>query len=201
MTSNSGGRVRTEPRPAHGRAAGACSAAALRLVLPVVLAIVLAVVLPLAGCGVYGTRPGSLPSHIRTISIPTFENLTTQAGLDDEITRAVVDRFVADNNLRVVGEPEADAVLSGAVTRYENAVFGFTGNVQAEEYRVSITISCRLFDKEKNREIWQDEQLTKTANYYVVEVPGQPAQTEVDGRQEAVQKISDEIFSRTVDVW
>lgn len=155
----------------------------------------------LLGCGVYSTRPGQLPSHIKTVAIPTFENRTTQAGLDEEITKSVIDRFVADNNLRVVGEPEADAVLSGAVRTYQNAVFGFTANVQAEEYRVSIAVSCRLFDKVKNREIWRDDGLTKTANYYVVEVPGQPAKTEIDGRQEAIQKIADEILARTVDVW
>jgi outer membrane lipopolysaccharide assembly protein LptE/RlpB len=200
MTSSSGGRVRTSAR--RGATAPFPGLLAFRLgLLAPLLAPALALSLASSGCGVYSTRPGSLPSHIRTIAIPTFENLTTQAGLDDEITRSIVDRFVADNNLRVVGEPEADAVLTGSVSRYDNAVFGFTGNVQAEEYRVSITVSCRLFDKAKNREIWHDENLTKTANYYVVEVPGQPAQTEIDGRQEAIQKISDEILSRTVDVW
>ena len=184
MTRNSGEPARTRVRAA---AFGAAAAILLALGIP--------------GCGVYGTRPGNLPSHIRTIAIPTFENRTTQAGLDEEITKSVVDRFVADNNLRVVGEPEADAVLTGAVVRYENSVFGFTADVRAEEYRVSLTVSCRLYDRAKNRELWRDENLTKTTNYYVVEVPGQPAQTEVDGRTEAVKKISDEILSRTVDVW
>jgi hypothetical protein len=135
------------------------------------------------------------------VAILTFENATTQAGLDQDISEAVVNRFVADNNLRVVREAEANAILSGAVVRYENAVFGFTGSVQAEEYRVSITVSCRFFDKVKNREIWRDESLTKTSNYYVVDVPGQDAKTEVDGRQEAIQKIADEILQRTVSAW
>ena len=155
----------------------------------------------LAGCGVYGTTPGQLPGHIKTISIPTFENLTTQVGLDQEVTQAIVDRFVADNNLRVVDENDANAVLSGAVTRYSNAIFGFTGNVEAEQYRVTVTISVRMFDKVKNREIWKDEGLSRTSNYYVVEVAGQPAQDETTGRNRAIQKLVDEVISRTVDTW
>jgi len=41
----------------------------------------------------------------------------------------------------------------------------------------------------------------KSANYYVQDVPGQKAQTELDGRQEAINKISDEILSRSVEGW
>jgi outer membrane lipopolysaccharide assembly protein LptE/RlpB len=154
-----------------------------------------------SSCGVYSTTPGSLPGHIKTISIPTFENLTNEVNLEQEVSHAVVDRFVADNNLRVVNEAEADAVLTGAVIGYKNAIFGFTANVVAEEYRVSVTVSVKLFDKVKNREIWRDENMIKTWNYYVQDVPGQVAQDERTGRSEAILKIADEILSKTVDTW
>jgi outer membrane lipopolysaccharide assembly protein LptE/RlpB len=153
------------------------------------------------GCGIYSTNPGNLPPHIKTIAIPTFENLTTEVGLEQEISEAVTDRFVADNNLRVVDEDEADAVLTGAVIGYKNAIFGFTANVVAEEYRVSVTVSTKLFDKTKNREVWREENLTRTWNYYVQDVPGQVAQDERTGRTQAIAKIADEILSKTVDVW
>ena len=53
----------------------------------------------------------------------------------------------------------------------------------------------------KNREIWSEPDLVKTANYFVVDVPGQTAQTELDGRKEAIAKIADEILSRSVEGW
>src|SRR4029453_815326 len=84
----------------------------------------------LPGCGVYSTSPGVLPGHITTIAIPAFENRTVQGGLDEEITQAVITRFVEDNHLRVVSESEANALLTGAVTDYKNTVFGFTGREQ-----------------------------------------------------------------------
>ena len=55
-------------------------------------------------------------------------------------------------------------------------------------------------DQVKNREIWSDE-IIKTANYYVQPVPGQDAKTELDGRKEAIQKLADEILSRSIESW
>src|SRR5262249_39247655 len=133
--------------------------------------------------------------------IPAFENRTVRAGLDQEVTQAVINRFVGDNHLKVIGEGEADAVLTGAVVDYKNVVFGFTGREQAQEYRVSITVAVRLLDKVKNRELWRDDALLKTQNYYVVQVPGQVAQDETSGRSDAIKKIADEILSRTIENW
>jgi hypothetical protein len=53
----------------------------------------------------------------------------------------------------------------------------------------------------KNREIWADENLVRTANYYVQDVPGQSARTELDGRKEAITKLADEIITRSVQGW
>jgi Lipopolysaccharide-assembly len=124
-----------------------------------------------------------------------------QVGLDQEITEAVITRFVADNHLRVVAESEANALLTGVVTDYKNTVFGFTGREQAQEYRVTISVAVRLMDKVKNRELWRDENMVKTQNYYVISMPGQTAQDEVSGRQEAIRKIADEILTRTIENW
>src|SRR5262245_12560467 len=90
-------------------------------------------------CGVYSTNPGVLPGHIKTLAVPAFENRTVQVGLDQEITEAVITRFVEDNHLRIVAESEANALLTGVVTDYKNTVFGFTGREQAQEYRVTIS--------------------------------------------------------------
>ena len=109
-------------------------------------------------------------------------------------------RFVRDNHLRIVDEKSANAVLRGRVTQYKNAVFGFSGSAQANEYRVTIGVQVTFKDLVKNRELWSD-QVVKSANYYVQDVPGQTAKTDVDGRKEAIEKIADEILSRSVEGW
>lgn len=153
------------------------------------------------GSCAYTTSTALLPSHLKTVAIPVFENATTEYTLEQELTQAVIDRFVQDNHLKVVDERSANAVLRGKITQYRNTVFGFSTAVQAQEYRVTIQLSVSFKDQVKNRELWHDDDLIKTVNYFVVDVPGQRARTELDGRKEAIQKIADEILSRSVEGW
>ena len=151
------------------------------------------------GCA-YGTSTALLPPHLKTVAIPVFENQTTEYTLDREITDAVIRRFVADNHLRVVDQRAANSVIRGRITSYHNSVFGISPVSRAEEYRVSIGIAVTFKDLVKNREIWSEE-IIKTANYYVADVPGDTAKTELDGRKEAIERIADEILSRSIESW
>jgi hypothetical protein len=156
--------------------------------------------LPCGACA-YGVRTSSLPPHLKSVAVPVFENGTTEYTLEQDITDAVIQRFVQDNQLKVADERTATAVLRGKVIFYRNTVFGFSDPTLASEYRVTIGVSVVFKDQIKNREIWADDNIVKTANYYVQDVPGQPAQTEIDGRRAAILKIADEILNRTVQGW
>ncbi|HET7225910.1 MAG TPA: LptE family protein [Candidatus Eisenbacteria bacterium] len=166
----------------------------------IVTSIVAAAGLLGGGCA-YTTSTALLPSHIHTVAIPTFENATTEYTLEQTLTEAVVKRFVQDNHLKLVDEKSADAVIQGRITAYRNAVFGISDITHAQEYRVTITCAVVFKDQVRNRELWNEPNMVKTANYYVVDVPGQKAKTELDGRQEAIDKIADEILSRSVEGW
>jgi len=157
-------------------------------------------VLTLGSCA-YSTSTANLPPHLRTISIPAFENQTSETSLQQELTDAVVNRFVTDNHLKVVDERSANSVLRGVIRSYRNSVFGISADTRSEEYRVTIEVSVTFKDLVKNREVWKDEGLVKTSNYYVQTVPGQEAKTELDGRKAAIAKIADEILSCTVESW
>src|SRR5262245_17626217 len=155
----------------------------------------------LAGGCAYTTNTALLPSHLKTVAIPVFENGTTEYTLEQEVTDAVIARFVADNHLKVVDERSANSVIKGRITLYKNAVFGFNQAAQAQEYRVTIATSVVFKDLIKNRELWNDQNLIKTSNYYVVNTPGDTARTELDGRKGAIAKLADEIVTRSVEGW
>ena len=158
------------------------------------------VALACASCG-YTASPALLPPHLKTVAIPVFENGTPEVQLEQEITDAVIQRFVKDNHLKIVDEKSATAVVRGKVTDYKNAVYGFSANTSTSNaYRVSITVQVTFKDLVKNRELWNGE-ILKSSIYYVQPVPGQEVKTELDGRKEAVDKIADEILSRSVEGW
>jgi hypothetical protein len=159
----------------------------------------LAFALALGSCA-YSTSTALLPPHLKTVAVPMFENETPEFTLDREITDAVINRFVNDNHLRVVDERSANSVIRGKVVDYRNSVFGISPVSRAQEYRVTIGVRVVFKDLVKNRELWSDD-LVKTANYYVTDVPGDSARTEVDGRRAAIAKLADEILSRSIESW
>ena len=152
-----------------------------------------------AGCG-YTVR-SALPSHLKTLAIPSFGNNTVEFGLSDDITQSLVSGFLADRHLRIVQERDADAVLRGTVVAYKNQVFGYTSQERATEYEIVLTVQVTFRDMVKNHDLWKEDALTIRTTYNVVPVGSQPARTETDGRNEVIQKLTDQIVSRTVQGW
>jgi len=165
-----------------------------------IAATALGLALVAGGCS-YSPNPTAFPTHLSTIAVPVFQNRTTQPALEEQVTQAVVDRFIKNSRLRVVGEDQADLVITGAISTYKNAVFGFNAREQAQEYQVIVTVSVTAKDRVKNRELWKDDNLTRTSNYFVVATGGQPAKTEADGRTDAVDKLAEAVLNRTVETW
>jgi outer membrane lipopolysaccharide assembly protein LptE/RlpB len=159
----------------------------------------LAVAVGLAGCG-YTVR-SALPSHLKTLAIPVFGNNTVESGLADEVTRALVEAFVQDRHLKLVQERDADAVLRGTIVAYRNQVFGYTSQERATQYEIVLTVQIAFRDMIKNRDVWKEDALSARTTYNVVPVGTQPAQTELDGRTDAIKKLADQIVSRTVQGW
>ena len=151
------------------------------------------------GCG-YTVR-SALPSHLKTLAIPVFVNNTVEFALADDITQAMVAGFLADRHLRIVQERDADAVLRGTVAAYRNQVFGYTSTERATEYEIVLTVQVSFRDMIKNRDVWKEDALTVRTTYNVVPVGTEPAKTEADGRKDVIQKLTDQIVSRTVQGW
>ena len=160
----------------------------------------LVLMIVLAGCS-YSPNPNPVSSHAGTIAIPVFQNRTTQPALEEEVTTAVVNRIIQGSKLRVVPEGEADLIVQGAVVGYKNAVFGFNATEKAEEYQVAVSLAVTVRDRVKNREVWRDDQLIRTANYFVVQVGSQPPGTEDEGRASAVDKLAEAVLNKTVETW
>lgn len=150
-----------------------------------------------AGC--YTFNPSAIPSHIKTLSIPTAENKTLEASLAEELTTDLTDRFVRDNTLKVV-QSDADAVLEATITGYENRVFGFTSNQVADQYIVILTVDMTLRDRVKNKEIWSQTGMVGRQAYSVSGTGG-GITSEEEARKAAMKQVVDAAISRTVEGW
>ena len=174
------------PRANLGRNRGATAALAAALIVG-------------AGCGY--TVSSVLPAHIRTIAIPTFANNTVEHALADDVTQSLINGFLADRRLRLERERDADSVLRGTVLAYRNRVYAYTSQEVATQYEIILAVKIVLRDQVKNRDVWKEDEMIVRTTYSVVAVGSTPAQTETDGRKDVIQKLTDQIVSRTVQGW
>ena len=169
------------------------------------------IILCLSGCG-YTTKT-LLPEHIKTIYIDNFKNSINIAaeitnkrpyklyspGLENQVTRAIADRFTFDGNLKVVkSREEADAVLSGELLEYTKEPLRYDQNDEVTEYRVRVVVSVKFLDLKDNKIIWQDGQFGGESNQ---RTEGSLVKTEQAAIDEAVTDLARRVIEKTIEVW
>ncbi|MFQ5896623.1 MAG: LPS assembly lipoprotein LptE [Candidatus Methylomirabilia bacterium] len=151
----------------------------------------------LGGCG-YGLR-GTLPSHLRTVAVPVFVNRTSEPGVENFITRAVIEAFSSSGRLRVVPPERADSLLEGEIVGYRVEALAFDPQANVREYRLWLTLNLEFRDLRKNTVLWRHEGIQERADF---RVPGQVAVTiarEETALREAAVIIGREIVNRAVN--
>ncbi len=121
----------------------------------------------LNGCGY---KMGStLPSNIKTISIPTFKNLTPEPGVEMSITNEIINQFQIDGSVTVVEDEEADIRLEGEILEYRREPLRFTGQDFREvtEYRLRLIVRLTLIDVKTNQPIWSTRKVEGETTYFV----------------------------------
>ncbi len=158
------------------------------MICPAVLLAVLAV-----GCGVYTFNPKG-KSSIKSIAVQRFDNQTPEYGLADQMTDLVIDAFISDGNLNVVSVENADAVLTGVLTRYERKPYQYDENDVVTSYSVDMVFEVSLRNPKDDSEIWK-ETMTQRGIYQVA------TETEDDGRHRAIQLLVEAVINKTTKSW
>lgn len=169
-------------------------------------------VLNLVGCG-YTVRSFVNPD-VKTIYIEPFVNkidITSETSenskyktyfplLEAKITRAVVDRFIFDGNLRI-GKPDtADTTLKGELVNYAKDPLRYqsSDNSTVEEYRLSITVNISLIERKENKVLWAENNFTGDTTYFT---SGSSAKSEETALSDTVKDLARRIVERTIEEW
>jgi outer membrane lipopolysaccharide assembly protein LptE/RlpB len=149
------------------------------------------------GCG-YSLR-GNLPDHLKTVSVPVFRNLTTEAGAESTITSAVVNAFTSNGRLKVASLDEADSVLDGEITGYQVQSLTYDSKLNLRSYRLTVTMNVRFRDLRRTEMLWQQEGLVEEVSF---DVTGQVSDTisrEEGAVKQAALEIGRKIVGHAVD--
>lgn len=152
-------------------------------------------ILILAGCG-YQLQP-QLPVGALKIAIPTFDNQTFQYGLAETLTNSVVEQFLLDGRLKVVGEKEADLILRGKITQYLKETLSEV-SMDLTEYRVRLEVSVALISTKDGKALWE-KKVEEATTYTPTE--GGEVQTESDAVRETGRKIAKDLVNLVMEGW
>lgn len=131
------------------------------------LAVVLMAAAAHAGCGYALAGRGSfLPSYIRTVGVPQFENRTATARIEQVLTEKVRVEFIGRGRYTIRPDTVgADAALTGEIAEFSVQPVGFTEQQLASRYLFTVIMRVRFTDTRTNEVLWSDDALRFTAEY------------------------------------
>jgi len=164
----------------------------------------------LAGCG-YTTR-SMISNKFRTIYIASFANKIditkeTDVGnkykiyrpyLETDISKAVINKFLLDGNLKITKEEAADLVLRGELVDFRKDPLRYSDSDEVEEYRVNLVVNLTLWDKKDDKLVWEEKNFTGDTSYFTT---GSSAKSEATAINDAITDLARRIVERTVEQW
>ncbi len=165
----------------------------------------------LGGCG-YSTH-SAFVSQYRTIYVEPFINKvdftqekyiankyrTYKPLLETDVTRAVVDRYLFDGNLKPVPMENARLILKGEVTQFRRDPLRYqSDNETVAEYRINIVVNMSLRDVQEDKILWEENGFTGDSTYFT---SGSSAKSDDQATQDAITDLARRIVERTVEAW
>ena len=163
-----------------------------------------------SGCG-YTTK-SLLPSDIKTIRVDNFKNAIQveaeqsnlrmyrgyRPGMENDITRAVTNKFLTDGTLRIANESSADLILKSELIDFKRDALRYDTNDNVEEYRVKLLVNMELTNNKTGAVMWKERGFAGETTY---RTSGPLAKSEQAAVSDAVDDLARRIVERTVEAW
>ena len=164
----------------------------------------------LTGCG-YTTR-SLLPSNIKTIRVNNVKNeikVTAEQsnlrmyrgyrpGMEIDLTRAIINKFLLDGTLRIANESSADLILNTDLIDFKRDALRYDANNNVEEYRLKLVVNMDLLNTRTGKMMWTERGFAGETTYNAT---GPLAKTDAAAMNDAIDDLSRRIVERTVEAW
>ncbi|HSV98033.1 MAG TPA: LPS assembly lipoprotein LptE [Spirochaetota bacterium] len=130
-----------------------------------------------------------IPREANRILVYDFRGAPGDRTLRTRLGIRVRELLAADGRLAVVAdEDQADLALEGVVTGHETRPLRYSEMGRAVSKRMRITASVRLFDRNKNREIFFEREIQAFEEFSDIEPPVVPEAAALDRVIDALAK-------------
>lgn len=123
--------------------------------------------------------------------------------LDTDITKAVINKFLFDGNLRPIKAEDADLILKGEVIEFRRDPLRYTDSDEVEEYRINLIVNINLWDNKGNKIEWKETGFTGDYTYFTnySTMTVVTKKTDDQAVSEAIDDLARRIVERVVEQW
>jgi len=154
------------------------------------------------GCGYQMMRSfPSWPENVQKVYIKPLQNQTKEPGLDAILTDALIRELWHWDKVKVVNQPEAEAVLSGAITNYiANRPLSFDQDRNIREYELSIHVDIQFKKLSTGKIFWQKkDKIIETSYQYfnndLAETRAEEKRAQIKAAQDLAKILFDKNFT------
>lgn len=154
----------------------------------------------LAGCGedvAYRPAAQILPANIKRISVRIVVNKTQQFGLEDKLTRRIIDEFLRDGRYPILPETNADGIVAVTVARYLLNPVQYDANLIPTAYKLRILIDLQFIDRAANAVLWEEKGLEGILTFPAATLPG--GKTEEQAREAIWDILARDVTKRVIE--
>lgn len=160
----------------------------------------LLVFLSTAGCFRYSFSGTSIPDDVNSIFLPFFADQSSSGigDLSDRLNQTLINRFINQTRLQLANSRgDGDAILEGSIISYSNQPFSVTGDNQADQNEVAISVRASYKYADKEQSEWS-KTFTGKSTYDPNE---DPIEGETTAAEEALTQIVNNMFNDAVSGW
>lgn len=164
----------------------------------------------ISGCGY--TTQSLLPSDFKNIRVENFKNdikitaeqsdqrmyIGYRPGMEIELTKAVINAFLVDGNLKITRESNADIILKAALIDFKRDALRYDANDNVEEYRIKLVVDMELENVKTGALVWKENGFAGETTY---RTSGSLAKSEASAIKDAIADLARRIVERTVEAW
>jgi len=174
--------------------------------------LVAAAILTLTMCGCGYTTKSLLPSNYKTIYVGNFSNaikITAEQsnermyrgyrpGMEIKITKAVIDKYLIDGNLRIASPENADLILTSELIDFNRGGIIYNTVDTVEEYRILLVVSMELTEAKTGKTVWKEAGFAGETTY---RTSGTLEMSENAAIDAAIADLAKRIVERTIEAW
>jgi len=145
----------------------------------------------------YSTRPGTIPPHIKSVSIENTENNTAEFNLGEDFTVLLIDKMNLENLLPLTDASVANSLIYTTIKSIRDQVFSYDETEVVKEYKLSISIDFRWYDAINDKDIMK-KTLSDYEIYYSDTYNNSLSPDDQVTRETALESLKDKMADKVI---